>query len=75
MDGNKIKVIGVNWASSRFQYELRQAYNGLNNEDFKILMTHNPSHWNAKVTDAYNDIDLTLSGHTRITIRDRYWRF
>ena len=65
--GNKIKVIGVeNWASSRFQQygDLEKAYNGLNNEDFKILMTHNPSHWNAKVTDAYNDIDLTLSGHT-----------
>ena len=67
VDGNKIKVIGVeNWASSRFQQygDLDKAYNGLNNEDFKILMTHNPSHWNAKVTDAYNDIDLTLSGHT-----------
>jgi len=66
-DGERLAIIGVeNWASSRFQQygDLDKAYNRLNNEDFKILMTHNPSHWNAKVTDAYNDIDLTLSGHT-----------
>ena len=29
-----------------------------------ILMTHNPSHWNAQVTNNFRDIDLTLSGHT-----------
>ena len=27
-------------------------------------MTHNPSHWNAQVTNNFKDIDLTLSGHT-----------
>ena len=67
VDGQKLNIVGVeNWASSRFQQygELDKAYSGLTDEDFKILMTHNPSHWNAQVTNNYRDIDLTLSGHT-----------
>lgn len=31
---------------------------------FKILMSHDPSHWDAEVNQQYKDIDLTLSGHT-----------
>jgi predicted MPP superfamily phosphohydrolase len=31
---------------------------------FKILMSHDPSHWDAQVRPEYPDIDLTLSGHT-----------
>ena len=67
VDGDKISILGVeNWASSRFQKygNLDQAYSGLHKEEFKILLTHNPSHWNAQVTSLYTDIDLTLSGHT-----------
>ena len=67
VDRDKISILGVeNWASSRFQKygDLDKAYSGLSQEEFKILLTHNPSHWNAQVTSLYNDIDLTLSGHT-----------
>ena len=67
VDGDKISILGVeNWASSRFQKygDLDKAYSGLSKEEFKILLTHNPSHWNDQVTSLYNDIDLTLSGHT-----------
>ena len=67
VDRDKISILGVeNWASSRFQKygDLDKAYSGLSKEEFKILLTHNPSHWNAQVTSLYNDIDLTLSGHT-----------
>jgi hypothetical protein len=67
VDGDKISILGVeNWGSSRFQKygDLDKAYSGLSKEEFKILLTHNPSHWNAQVTSLYNDIDLTLSGHT-----------
>lgn len=66
----KIAVIGVeNW-SARAQFtrhgNLRQAYTGLpeKNVPFKILLSHDPSHWDAEVVPAYKDIDLTLSGHT-----------
>jgi predicted MPP superfamily phosphohydrolase len=67
VDGDEISILGVeNWGSSRFQKygDLDKAYSGLSKEEFKILLTHNPSHWNAQVTSLYNDIDLTLSGHT-----------
>jgi predicted MPP superfamily phosphohydrolase len=31
---------------------------------FKILLSHDPSHWDAQVRPAFPDVDLTLSGHT-----------
>ncbi len=37
---------------------------GTENIPFKILMSHDPSHWDAEVRPKYADIDLTLSGHT-----------
>jgi len=68
VDGESINIIGVeNWSSSRrFQQygKLDKAYKGLNKNEFKLLLSHNPSHWNAKVTNSFKDIDLTLSGHT-----------
>ena len=68
VDGEYINILGVeNWsASRRFQQygKLDIAYGGLNKNDFKLLMSHNPSHWNAYVTSNFKDIDLTLSGHT-----------
>ena len=68
IDGESINIIGVeNWsASRRFQQygKLDVAYGGLNKNEFKLLMSHNPSHWNAHVTSNFKDIDLTLSGHT-----------
>jgi len=68
VDGEYINILGVeNWsASRRFQQygKLDVAYGGLNKNDFKLLMSHNPSHWNAHVTSNFKDIDLTLSGHT-----------
>ena len=66
----KIALLGVeNWgASLRFPKhgDLTKAYAGLENQDipFKLLMTHDPSHWDAEVRKDFKDIDLTLSGHT-----------
>ena len=42
---------------------LGKSYNGLNDNNFKILLTHNPVHWRNEVLPKTN-IDLTLSGHT-----------
>lgn len=67
VNNEKITIIGVeNWASSRFQKygDLGKAYDGLQKDEFKILLSHNPSHWNSQVTNEFKDIDLTLSGHT-----------
>ena len=41
---------------------LPAAMQGVDGDSFKILLSHNPSHWEAEVM--YTDIDLTLSGHT-----------
>ncbi len=64
----KIALLGVeNWsANARFPRHgvLKDAYSGAENIPFKILMTHDPSHWDAQVRTEYPDIDLTLSGHT-----------
>lgn len=67
INGESISILGVeNWASSKFQQygNLNLAHKGLSKEDFKLLLSHNPSHWNAQVTDKYKDINLTVSGHT-----------
>jgi uncharacterized protein len=66
--GDKIAVIGVeNWsAKARFpKYgDLKKAYAGAESYPFKILMSHDPSHWHAEVQPSYPDIDLMLAGHT-----------
>lgn len=67
-NGEQIALIGVeNWsAKARFpKYgKLDEAYAGAEKYPFKILMSHDPSHWDAQVRPEYPDVDLTLSGHT-----------
>jgi len=67
-NGEKIAVIGVeNWsAKARFpKYgDLKKAHAGSESHPFKILMSHDPSHWKTEVLDVYHDIDLMLAGHT-----------
>jgi predicted MPP superfamily phosphohydrolase len=66
--GQEIALIGVeNWsAKARFpKYgDLQKAYTGAEHYPFKILMSHDPSHWDAEVRKRYPDIDLMLAGHT-----------
>ena len=67
---DKIALIGIeNWsAKANFpKYgDMRKAYDGLKekNISFKILLSHDPSHWHAQVIPEYKDVQLTLSGHT-----------
>jgi predicted MPP superfamily phosphohydrolase len=65
-DGQKISLIGVeNWGKSFKQAgNLSKASEGVNKEDFKILMSHDPSHWDAEVKQDDFNYHLTLSGHT-----------
>lgn len=67
-NGQEIKLLGVeNWGGNmRFpRYgKLSDAHEGTENVPFKILMSHDPSHWDMQVQLEYPDIDLTLSGHT-----------
>lgn len=65
---DKIALLGIeNWSSkARFpKYgDLKKAYTGSEEYLFKILLSHDPSHWKAEVVEQYTDIDLMLSGHT-----------
>lgn len=65
---DSIALLGVeNWsAKARFPKHgnLKNAYENAANFPFKILMSHDPSHWKAEVIPSYSSIDLTLSGHT-----------
>jgi predicted MPP superfamily phosphohydrolase len=66
-DGQKIALIGIeNWGKGRFSKygKMAEAYKGTEDIPFKILMSHDPSHWDAEVRPKYPDVDLTLSGHT-----------
>jgi predicted MPP superfamily phosphohydrolase len=66
--GEQIALIGIeNWsAKARFpKYgKMNEAYAGAEKYPFKILMSHDPSHWDAEVKTHYPDIDLALAGHT-----------
>lgn len=63
-----LALIGIeNWsAKGNFpKYgRMNEAYPGTENVPFKILLSHDPSHWDAEVRMKYADIDLTLAGHT-----------
>lgn len=67
-NNEQIALIGVqNWSAlKRFpKYgNLEKAYQGSEHLPFKILMSHDPTHWDAEVRPKYGDIDLMLAGHT-----------
>lgn len=63
-----LTIIGVeNWSAyKRFPNygNLEKALESTSESGFKILLSHDPTHWNKAVIKAHKDIDLTLSGHT-----------
>lgn len=67
-NGDTIALLGIeNWSAlARFpKYgKMDLAYEGTEKYTFKILMSHDPTHWDAEVRTKYNDIDLALAGHT-----------
>lgn len=66
--GDKLSIIGVeNWgAGARWpKYgNLEQAVKGTDEAAVKLLLSHDPSHWDAKIRPFHKDIDVTFSGHT-----------
>lgn len=62
---DSITIIGVeNWGEPPFSRygDLDKAMENTNPDQFRILLSHNPSHWRAEAIDA--GIDLMLAGHT-----------
>ena len=65
--GDRISILGIeNWGSGRFaRYgKLDQAYEGTEDSSTRILLSHDPSHWDAQVRPDYKNIDLMMAGHT-----------
>lgn len=67
-EGEQIALLGIeNWgAKGRFpKYgKMNAAYPGTEKIPFKLLLSHDPSHWDAEVKVNYPDVDLMLAGHT-----------
>lgn len=61
-------IIGVENYSAKARFskygDLQKSTDGMPPADLKILLSHDPSHWDEEVTTRYDDIALTLSGHT-----------
>lgn len=68
LNGKVLSIIGIeNWgAKARFpKYgDLKRAYSGTEASALKLLLSHDPSHWEAQVRKDFKDIDVTFSGHT-----------
>ena len=65
-DGASFVLAGVeNWGLPPFPQhgDLNKALDGSSKDEFQLLMSHDPSHWDAQVRKD-SDVDLTLSGHT-----------
>jgi predicted MPP superfamily phosphohydrolase len=87
----KIAIVGVeNWGNGFRKYgDLSKASEKIKSEDFKILLSHDPTHWQKKVVDGIDNYQLTLSGHTHggqfgieipgyikwspVSLRYKYW--
>ncbi|WP_295801516.1 metallophosphoesterase [Mucilaginibacter sp.] len=66
-DGAAIALIGVeNWGKGGFHKygSLTRAAANVGDDEFKILMSHDPSHWEAKTLEHEKYINLALAGHT-----------
>ena len=65
---DEIAIIGIeNWGGS-FHFpkygDLKKAHAGTEKYPVKLLLSHDPSHWDMQVKEKYKDIDVTFSGHT-----------
>ena len=63
---DRIAIVGVeNWGHNFKQAgDLNKASHELHRDDFKILLSHDPSHWEYEIKNHDKNFHLTLSGHT-----------
>ncbi len=66
--GEKLAILGIeNWgAKGNFpKYgKMAQAHKNTDEAAVKLLLSHDPSHWDAQVRKEYKDIDIMFAGHT-----------
>ncbi len=81
VDGEEIAILGIeNWGAGRFSKygNLEKAYKGTGDQPVKLLLSHDPSHWDAQVRTQFEDIDVMFAGHTHgfqfgVEIADFRW--
>ena len=63
---DRIAIVGVeNWGHNfKKAGDLNKASQALDEKEFKILMSHDPSHWDYEIKNHGKNFNLTLSGHT-----------
>ncbi len=67
-DGSKIAIVGVeNWGDNpRFpqKADINKAERGAEDVKTKLLLSHDPSHWDKVISKKHKQFDITFSGHT-----------
>lgn len=65
-DGEQIQLLGIqNWGQGFSQYgDFDKTLQGVDKDGFKILLSHDPTHFEAQVKSHPTKVQLTLSGHT-----------
>jgi uncharacterized protein len=80
--GEKLAIIGVQNISGQNRFRsygnLEKAHQGTEEAPVKLLLSHDPTHWDKEVNSKYKDIDVMFSGHTHgtqfgINIGDYTW--
>ena len=68
MNGEKIAIIGIENYGAKGNFpkygKMAPAVTGLEEVAVKLLLSHDPSHWDAQINNHYKDIDVMFSGHT-----------
>jgi uncharacterized protein len=66
--GEELSIIGVQNISGQARFHtygnLEVAVQGTQESAVKLLLSHDPTHWDKEVNTKYKDIDVTFSGHT-----------
>ncbi len=81
-NGEKLAIIGVQNISGAARFhtygDLAKAVKGTDEAAVKLLLSHDPTHWDKEVNTQYKDIDVMFSGHTHgtqfgVTVGDKTW--
>lgn len=63
-----VGIIGVENYSAHPRFpkygDMATATSGMGKQDLNILLSHDPSHWDAEILQSYPWVDLMLAGHT-----------
>ncbi len=71
LGGEKLSIIGVENISGQDRFRtygnLEKAVKGTDESAVKLLLSHDPTHWDKEVNTKFKDIDVMFSGHTHGT--------